>query len=88
MKFVIVTTMLVKWQDSAVQLSNIVYQNIRGTSASEVAVKFECSKTVPCKGIYLQDVNLALEEGHGDTSATCENVRYVNRGKFYPPCST
>ncbi|TKY49602.1 Polygalacturonase protein [Spatholobus suberectus] len=74
-------------QDSAVQLSNIAYQNIRGTSASEVAIKFDCSKTVPCKGIYLQDVNLT-PEGDGSIIATCENVRYVNRGKFYPPCST
>lgn len=84
------TTILVKCQDSAVKLSNIVYQNIRGTSASEVAIKFNCSKTVPCKGIYLQDVILT-PEGHGgcsSTIATCENVRYVNQGKVFPPCST
>ncbi|KAH1137418.1 hypothetical protein AAZX31_10G084100 [Glycine max] len=77
-------------KDSAVKLSNIMYQNIRGTSASEVAIKFNCSKTVPCKGIYLQDVILT-PEGHGgcsSTIATCENVRYVNQGKVFPPCST
>ncbi|RDX91646.1 hypothetical protein CR513_26341, partial [Mucuna pruriens] len=73
--------------DSAVQLSNIVYQNIGGTSASEVAIKFDCSKTLPCKEIYLQDVNLTPEEGDDRTIATCENVKYVQRGKFFPPCS-
>ena len=90
-KIVIMTTILVKCQDSAVKLSNIVYQNIRGTSASEVAIKFDCSKTVPCKGIYLQDVILTPEDhggGGSSTIATCENVRYVHRGKFFPPCST
>jgi len=70
-----------------VQLSNIVYQNVRGTSASEVAVKFDCSKTFPCKGIYLQDVILTPQD-HGDskTIATCQNVRYVKRGEFFPSC--
>ncbi|CAI8596152.1 unnamed protein product [Vicia faba] len=72
-------------QDSAVQLSNVVYQNIRGTSASEVAIKLECSKAVPCKGIHLQDVILT-PEGNDGAIAKCENVRYTNSGKFFPKC--
>ncbi|KAK7243544.1 hypothetical protein RIF29_38345 [Crotalaria pallida] len=74
-------------QDSAVQLSNVVYQNIQGTSASEVAIKLNCSKSVPCRGIYLQDVILTPEDGDG-TIATCQNVRYSNRGKLFPQCSS
>ncbi|KAL4389795.1 hypothetical protein HN51_010732 [Arachis hypogaea] len=75
-------------QNSGVQLSNVLYQNIRGTSASEVAIKFDCSRTVPCREIYLQDVILEPEDGgNGDTVATCQNVRYVNRGKFFPQCT-
>lgn len=74
-------------QDSAVQLSNVLYQNIRGTSASEVAIKFDCSRTVPCRQIYVQDVILE-SQGSGGTIATCENVRYVNRGKFFPQCTS
>ncbi|XP_061353902.1 polygalacturonase-like [Gastrolobium bilobum] len=73
-------------QDSAVKLSNVLYQNIRGTSASEVAIKFDCSRTIPCREIYVQDVILEPESS-GGTIATCENVRYVNRGKFFPQCS-
>ncbi|XP_004499889.1 polygalacturonase QRT2 [Cicer arietinum] len=72
-------------QDSAVELSNVVYQNIKGTSASEVAIKFECSKTVPCKGIHVQDVILT-PQGCNGTIATCENVRFTNSGMFYPKC--
>lgn len=68
------------------QLSHVLYQNIRGTSASTVAIKFACSRTVPCREIYLHDVILE-SQGGGGTTATCENVRYVNRGKFYPQCS-
>ncbi|KAK7401278.1 hypothetical protein VNO78_12636 [Psophocarpus tetragonolobus] len=75
-------------KESAVQLSNIRYQNIRGTSASEVAIKFDCSRTVPCKEVYLEDVILTpAQHAASGTIATCENVRYVNRGKFFPPCN-
>lgn len=75
-----------KWQRSAVQLSDVVYQNIRGTSASEVAIKFDCSRNVPCRDIYVQDVILE-PEGNGGTTASCDNVRYVNRGNLFPQCS-
>ncbi|RDX78944.1 hypothetical protein CR513_40696, partial [Mucuna pruriens] len=74
-------------QDSAVQLSNVLYQNIRGTSASEVAIKFDCSQAVPCREIHLQDVILEPQGSTGATIATCQNVRYVNRGKFFPQCT-
>ncbi|XP_027343054.1 polygalacturonase [Abrus precatorius] len=74
-----------KEKDSAVQLSNIVYQNIRGTSASEIAVALNCSKSIPCQGIYLQDVILTPQDS-GRTIASCENVKYVQRGKFFPQC--
>ncbi|KAJ1418508.1 Pectin lyase fold/virulence factor [Sesbania bispinosa] len=74
-------------QASAVRLSNVLYQNIRGTSASEVAIKFDCSRSVPCRGIYVQDVILEPQGSGEGTIATCENVRYVNRGKLFPQCS-
>lgn len=34
-------------QESAVQVSNVVYKNVKGTSASDAAIDFECSKSVP-----------------------------------------
>jgi hypothetical protein len=76
---------MVKLQDSAVQLSNILYQNIKGTSASEVAIKLECSQAVPCKGIHLQDVILTPEDSDY-TIAKCENVRYSKSGMLNPKC--
>ncbi|XP_019439147.1 PREDICTED: polygalacturonase-like [Lupinus angustifolius] len=73
-------------QDSAVKISNVVYKNITGTSASKVAIKFDCSKAVPCKGIQLKDVTLT-SENNGDTTATCNNVEYSKKGKLHPQCS-
>ncbi|XP_061353578.1 polygalacturonase QRT2-like [Gastrolobium bilobum] len=60
-------------QGSAVELSDVRYQNIKGTSASEVAIKLHCSKSVPCKGLYMQDVVLTPVDG-GDIEASCANV--------------
>ena len=77
-----------KWQGSAVALSDVVYQNIKGTSASEVAVNFNCSRTVPCRAIYVQDVVLQQQGNQAAAIASCENVRYVNRGNFFPSCTS
>nr|GEY27505.1 polygalacturonase-like [Tanacetum cinerariifolium] len=43
---------------SGVKISNVVYEDVHGTSATQVAVKFDCNKGSPCNGIRLKDVNL------------------------------
>ena len=68
------------------QISNVKYKNIKGTSASDVAVKFDCSKSIPCRGILLQDVSIALVE-NGKPDASCANVNLTKRGEVYPQCS-
>ncbi|XP_059651024.1 polygalacturonase-like [Cornus florida] len=73
-------------QDSAVQVSNVVYKNIKGTSASDVAIKFECSKSFPCDGILLQDIKLVREEGGGNAKASCQNVKLTSVGRVLPNC--
>ena len=67
-------------------VSDITYQNIRGSSATQDAIKFDCSRTVPCKGIDVQNVDLESEGGEA-TIASCQNVRFVNGGTFSPQCS-
>ncbi|KAL2248810.1 UNVERIFIED_CONTAM: Polygalacturonase [Sesamum indicum] len=49
-------------QGSGVKISDITYQDVRGTSATEVAVKFDCSKSNPCTGITLDKVNLTCRD--------------------------
>ncbi|XP_022734576.1 polygalacturonase QRT2-like [Durio zibethinus] len=74
-------------QVSAVQVSNVLYQNIRGTSASNVAMKFDCSRSFPCQGIFLQDVALRPQE-EDIAEASCSNVRLSYIGNVSPPCSS
>ncbi|KDP26041.1 hypothetical protein JCGZ_21074 [Jatropha curcas] len=73
------------WQKSAVQVKNVVYRNIKGTSASNVAIKFDCSKSYPCQGILLEDVILK-REGDEAAKASCSNVKLTEKGVVSPNC--
>ncbi|MCH82689.1 polygalacturonase-like, partial [Trifolium medium] len=73
-------------QKSAVQIRNVLYQNIKGTSASDVAVQFNCSQNFPCQGIVLQNIDLELEGG-GEAKASCNNVELSYRGNVSPRCN-
>ncbi|KAA3456037.1 exopolygalacturonase-like [Gossypium australe] len=72
---------------SHVQIQDVTYRNIWGTSSSQVAVSFECSKKFPCKNIVMTDVNLASVGGEGPLKSSCSYVkgRYFGR-QNPPPC--
>ncbi|KAL5124402.1 Polygalacturonase [Glycine soja] len=72
-------------QKSAVQIRNVMYQNIKGTSASDVGVQFDCSNNFPCQGIVLQNIDLQLEGG-GGAKASCNSVELSYRGDVIPLC--
>lgn len=72
-------------QESAVEIRNVLYKNIKGTSASDVGVQFECSETFPCKGIVLQNIELELEDGE-EAKASCNSVELSYRGDVNPQC--
>ncbi|KAL8467513.1 hypothetical protein ACS0TY_030949 [Phlomoides rotata] len=74
-----------KEQSSAVQIKNIEYHNINGTSASDVAIAFDCSKSRPCQEIVLQNVNLVGVDG-GKSEAVCNNINLQNMGTISPRC--
>ncbi|CAN4104512.1 unnamed protein product [Withania somnifera] len=59
-------------QGSGVKISDVTYEDIHGTSATEVAVKLDCSKMDPCTGITLEDVNLSYKDGRAE--ASCVNA--------------
>ncbi|EXB37084.1 hypothetical protein L484_020875 [Morus notabilis] len=75
-----------KEQGSAVEVKDVLYQNITGTSTSDVAIRFDCSKSFACEGIVLRDVDLRRSEG--DTAkAFCNNVDFTEiDGHVSPLC--
>ncbi|KAF7804084.1 Polygalacturonase [Senna tora] len=76
-----------KQQDSAVEIKNVMYQNIKGTSESEMGVKFDCSDKFPCEGIVMQNIDLRLlgEEGEA-AKASCDNVQVSYIQDVSPRC--
>ncbi|XP_050236289.1 polygalacturonase-like [Mercurialis annua] len=69
-------------QESGVKISDITYQDIHGTSATEVAVKFDCSKKNPCTGIKLENVKLTYKNQAAD--ASCNNADGTESGFVQP----
>ncbi|KAL8171885.1 hypothetical protein V2J09_023689 [Rumex salicifolius] len=67
-------------RESGVQISNVTYKGIRGTSATKYAVTFHCSSSNPCKGITLQDVDLTPTSAQ----STCKNAVGVIKGRIQP----
>ncbi|KAL6532896.1 Polygalacturonase 1 [Orobanche gracilis] len=74
-----------KEQSSAVQVKNVVYKNINGTSVSKAAIDFSCSKSYPCRGVVLQNVNLVGADGE-KSEAVCDNVNLQYLGTVSPRC--
>lgn len=53
------------------EIRNISYIDIRGTSKG-TAVKLACNPTVPCRDIYMKDINLI--GGKKQVLTDCRNV--------------
>ncbi|KAL6629217.1 hypothetical protein ACP70R_028982 [Stipagrostis hirtigluma subsp. patula] len=75
-------------QKSNVQVSNVAYINISGTSRRAEAIKFACSDAVPCSDIVLRDVNLLRGGGGGaaadEVQAVCNCAMGHNYGRVRP----
>ncbi|KAH1030235.1 hypothetical protein J1N35_046127 [Gossypium stocksii] len=69
-------------QVSGVKISDVTYQDIHGTSATEVAVKFDCSSEYPCRNIRLEDVKLTYRNKAAE--ASCSNADGTASGFVQP----
>lgn len=67
---------------SAVEIDDIVFKNITGTSKSRVAIKFACSDAVPCTNIVLNNIDLQSENGTVETY--CNNASGFYNGSVHP----
>lgn len=73
-----------KNQTSAVEVSDVLYDNISGTSATDEAIRFACSDSVPCENILLRNIDLRLTSGD-DAASFCESVMGFSLGSVTPP---
>ncbi|KAL6974224.1 galacturonan 1,4-alpha-galacturonidase [Sarracenia purpurea var. burkii] len=57
-----------------VQVSNVTYKGIFGTSTSGVAVNLNCSRAVPCSGISMESIRLTATNAKVRVTAVCSNA--------------
>ncbi|XP_061356010.1 polygalacturonase-like [Gastrolobium bilobum] len=69
-------------QASGVKISDVAYQDIHGTSQTQVAVKFDCSSEYPCSGIRMEDVKLTYN--NQVAQASCNNAGGAALGSVQP----
>ncbi|KAK8503406.1 hypothetical protein V6N11_013352 [Hibiscus sabdariffa] len=75
-------------QTLAVKVENISYVHVKGTSATEEAIRFVCSDSLPCEGLYLEDIQLDSDNG-GVTKSFCWEAYGSSSGPVQPfPCLT
>lgn len=71
---------------SRVKISNVSFKNIRGTSATKLAVKLACSRSIPCKNVQMSDISLQYNGKDGPITSKCKNVMKLSAsGKLNPP---
>ncbi|KAM1949210.1 hypothetical protein ACFX15_009289 [Malus domestica] len=74
---------------SKVKISDISFTNIKGSSATPVAVKLMCSRKIPCDGVGLTDVDLTYIGSKGPLTSQCAYVKpYITRVANALACAT
>ncbi|CAA2954176.1 polygalacturonase-like [Olea europaea subsp. europaea] len=69
-------------QVSGVKINDITYQDIHGSSSTEIAMKLDCSKRYPCSDITQEDVNLTYNNEPAQSS--CINADGKSSGLVQP----
>ncbi|XP_022716175.1 probable polygalacturonase At3g15720 isoform X2 [Durio zibethinus] len=59
---------------TAVKISNVRFSGFKGTSATEVAIKLDCSSIVPCTGITLSNNMITSSTPGKKVKAECHNA--------------
>lgn len=66
-----------------VKISNVLYKNITGTSATKGAISLACSNSVPCEGVKVEGVDLRY--GNNEAQSSCKNAKGIIVDSVKPP---
>lgn len=79
--------LFLRLQTSALKVEGISFIHIKGTTATKEAIKFSCSDTSSCEGLFLKDI-LLLPNNDGEISTSfCWQAYGSSSGPVYPsPC--
>nr|POF24622.1 putative polygalacturonase [Quercus suber] len=72
------------WQSTGVQISEVTYNDIVGTSSTYVAINLNCSKSVACTGITLSSIQIKSDKSGQQVISKCTNAHGTNSGVVQP----
>ncbi|XP_020109907.1 polygalacturonase ADPG1-like [Ananas comosus] len=76
-----------KNKTSAVQVCDVHYSEVKGTSSSGIAISLACSETTPCAGITMENINIQSTNQGEDETTTCYNAQVNKKGYVVPSIS-
>ena len=73
---------------SAVQVSDVQYVRLNGSSADDEAIVLHCSESTPCTNITLATINIEAANPEDQAKASCFNAQGTKNGTVIPavPC--
>lgn len=71
---------------TGVQISDVIYRDVAGTSASKIAINLNCSKSVPCYGILMESMQLTSAITGREVTANCSNAYGREKDAVPGPC--
>ncbi|KAL2507177.1 Pectin lyase-like superfamily protein [Forsythia ovata] len=71
-------------QGSGIKISSVSYENIQGTSATEMAMVFDCIPTNPCTDITLRDIKISSVNSRTKPKSYCKNIGGKTSGVILP----
>ena len=70
-----VVNFLILQVPSCLKISNASFKNIRGTLATQLIVKLECSSGIPCENVVIADIDISYIGIEGPVTSECSNSK-------------
>ncbi|KAF8406946.1 hypothetical protein HHK36_006067 [Tetracentron sinense] len=71
-------------KQTGVHISNVTYNELFGTSNTDVAINLNCSRSVACTGIKLQSIQLTSVKSGQKITSNCNNAHGIASGVIKP----
>ncbi|KAF9615366.1 hypothetical protein IFM89_023017 [Coptis chinensis] len=63
---------------SQVEISDVLFKNIKGTATTKSEVTLVCSSSMPCENVVLANIDLKYILSDGLATSTCTNVKGIS----------
>ncbi|KAK4851878.1 hypothetical protein QYF36_019117 [Acer negundo] len=73
------------WGNWGVKISDVRFNDIYGTTLTQIAVTLNCIESNPCRKFQMKDINIACHRVGGPAKSYCSYAHGASYGQEYPP---